>query len=74
MKERAFVRYTKKGRIIPGSMIVTQGSYPKDGTYKEVMPDLCCSNHVIRFTPDGPPFPWNAGWVELGFGLSLIHI
>ena len=37
MKQRAFVKYTKRGKIIPGSLIVTtQGGYPKDGIYKEV--------------------------------------
>ena len=36
-KKRAFVRYTKRGTLIPGSLIVTtQGGYPKDGIYKEV--------------------------------------
>lgn len=36
-KKRAFVKYTKRGRIIPGSLIVTtQGGYPKDGIYREV--------------------------------------
>ena len=72
MKERAFIRYTKSGRIIPGSLIITQGTYPKDGTYKEVMPDLCCSNHVARFTYDGPPFPWNYGWISISFGCVTV--
>ena len=42
-KNRAFVRYTKSGKIIPGSMIVTNGSYPKDGTYVEVFTNECCN-------------------------------
>lgn len=42
-KKRAFVKYTKKGDIIPGSLIVTtKGGYPKDGLYKEITPSLCC--------------------------------
>ena len=42
-KKRAFVKYTKSGEIIPGSLIVTtKGGYPKDGLYKEVTPSLCC--------------------------------
>jgi hypothetical protein len=36
-KKRAFVKYTNRGTIIPGSLIVTtQGGYPKNGIYKEV--------------------------------------
>lgn len=41
-KKRAFVRYTKRGKIIPGSLITTQGDWPTGGTYKEVPIDLCC--------------------------------
>jgi len=42
-KKRAFVKYTKSGEIIPGSLIVTtKGGYPKDGLYKEITPSLCC--------------------------------
>lgn len=41
-KKRAFIRYTKKGKLIPGSLILTNGTYPKDGTYLEVNADLCC--------------------------------
>lgn len=44
-KKRAFVKYTKKGKIIPGSLIVTtNGGYPVDGLYKEVSVDLCCDD------------------------------
>jgi hypothetical protein len=44
-KQRAFVKYTKQGNIIPGSLIITtNGGYPVDGLYKEVTPDLCCEN------------------------------
>lgn len=41
-KKRAFIRYTKKGKIVPGSLIITNGTYPSDGTYQEVNTDLCC--------------------------------
>lgn len=44
-KKRAFVRYTKSGKIVPGSLILTQGSYPNGpGTWKEITTDLCCEN------------------------------
>jgi hypothetical protein len=42
-KQRAFVKYTKSGRIIPGSLIITtNGGYPRDGPYHEVPTNLCC--------------------------------
>jgi hypothetical protein len=45
-KERAFVRYTKAGKIVPGSMILTNGSYPSGpGLWKEITMDLCCENN-----------------------------
>jgi hypothetical protein len=44
MKKRGFVRYTKKGEVVPGSLIITNGSYPEGGTYKEVPYDLCCED------------------------------
>lgn len=50
-KKRAFIRYTKKGKIVPGSLIVTtEGGYPKDGVYKEVgvyFNDTFCPECVI---------------------------
>ena len=68
-KKRAFVRYTKKGKIVPGSLIVTtEGGYPKDGVYKEVNSDLCCNAGIITtssmatFPVSGPPS---------GFGFNL---
>lgn len=52
-KKRAFVKYTKSGRIIPGSLIVgTKGGYPRNGLYTEVPVDLCCA-----FTPFIPITP-----------------
>jgi len=43
-KKRAFVRYTKKGKLIPGSLVVTtSGGYPdKSSLWSEVPADLCC--------------------------------
>jgi len=43
MKKRAFVRYSKNGKIVPGSLILTSGSFPSGpSTWKEVPADLCC--------------------------------
>jgi hypothetical protein len=43
MKKRAFVRYSKQGRIVPGSLIITNGSYPSGpSTWDEIPADLCC--------------------------------
>lgn len=53
MKKRAFVRYSKNGKVVPGSLILTGGSYPQGpSTWKEVPADLCCDN-PIAFTWDG---------------------
>lgn len=44
-KKRAFVRYSKQGKIVPGSLILTGGSHPNGpSTWKEVPADLCCDN------------------------------
>ena len=44
-KKRAFVRYSKQGKIVPGSLILTAGSHPNGpSTWKEVPADLCCNN------------------------------
>ncbi len=52
-KQRAFVKYTKSGKIIPGSLIVsTKGGYPINGLYTEVPTDLCCD--YTPFTPSTP--------------------
>jgi hypothetical protein len=48
MKKRAFIKYTEYGKIIPGSMIVTQGSFPsKEGRAKwyEIPMNSCCNNY-----------------------------
>jgi hypothetical protein len=51
-KKRAFVRYSKQGKIVPGSLILTGGSFPQgSSTWSEVPADLCCT------TPVYPPNP-----------------
>lgn len=43
-KKKAFIKYTKNGKIIPGSLITTTGGNPpKNGYYKEVETDICCN-------------------------------
>jgi hypothetical protein len=51
-KKRAFVRYSKQGKIVPGSLILTAGSHPNGpSTWKEVPADLCCDGGgTIRLT------------------------
>jgi hypothetical protein len=45
-KKRAFVRYSKNGKLVPGSLIVTQGTHPdKPSTWKEVPYDICCDDN-----------------------------
>lgn len=46
-KKRAFVRYTKSGEIVPGSLIITtNGGYPdKSSLWQEVNVDKCCDNN-----------------------------
>lgn len=43
-KKRAFVRYTKSGEIVPGSLIITtNGGYPdKSSLWQEISVDKCC--------------------------------
>ena len=61
MKKRAFVRYSKQGKIVPGSLILTSGSFPSGpSTWKEVPADLCClpkqdysSCLALQGVPDG---------------------
>lgn len=47
-KKRAFVKYTKQGKIVPGSLVLTSGTYP-DGPalWQEVPTDLCCETSAI---------------------------
>lgn len=64
-KKRAFVRYTKSGEIVPGSLIITtNGGYPdKSSLWKEVTVDQCCGGGGCDF----PPIPLST---ELWSGLS----
>jgi len=49
MKKRAFVRYSKQGKIVPGSLIMTAGSYPQGpSTWNEVPADLCCTFPIVN--------------------------
>lgn len=68
MKQRAFVRYTKSGKIVPGSMIVTAGSYPTGpALWAELSFDLCCDDPeftttsrvkgFVRYTKKGKIIP-----------------
>ena len=51
MKKRAFVRYSKQGKVVPGSLILTGGSFPQGpSTWNEVPADLCCD--LITLTYD----------------------
>ncbi len=66
MKKRAFVRYSKQGKIVPGSLILTGGSHPSGpSTWKEVPADLCCDT-----TAGKDPFIMNVltseGFFEFG--------
>lgn len=51
-KKRAFVRYSKQGKIVPGSLILTSGSYPNGpSTWNEVPADLCCTTSIYPTNP-----------------------
>lgn len=72
-KQKAFIRYTKKGKIVPGSLIVTgSGGYPKDGTYKEVTPNLCCSGVTLRQDLSETTFPFTNGSIYIQFGCMVM--
>jgi hypothetical protein len=54
-KKRAFVRYSKQGKIVPGSLILTAGSHPNGpSTWKEVPADLCCTFPPYAIAMVGP--------------------
>lgn len=86
MKKRAFVRYSKQGKVVPGSLVLTGGSYPQGpALWKEVPADLCCANHTISFNltsgdtqnPDinlgaSDAFPWNSGYIAFQIGCSAM--
>ena len=82
-KKRAFVRYTKQGKLIPGSLIVTtNGDYPdKSATWNEVPTDLCCDdgeqciNLPLTFTTTIDGFPLNDGcWGIVEFKCNGVKI
>ena len=55
MKQKAFVRYSKNGKIVPGSLILTGGSHPQGpSTWNEVPADLCCDLITLTFTAPSP--------------------
>lgn len=72
MKERAFVRYTKHGKIVPGSLIVTtKGGYPSGpALWKEVTVDQCCPPLPSNITIDSNDFgdPVGDDTITLVFG------
>lgn len=75
MKTRAFVRYSKKGKIVPGSLILTKGSHPNGpSTWKEVPADLCCQSG-FKLTITAPEFPIVTPAVQFfcGSGPTLVQ-
>ncbi len=52
-KQKAFVRYTKNGRIIPGSLIMSY-DYPKPGLWAQVLTNICCDQDVPGITSTTP--------------------
>lgn len=69
MKKRAFNRYTKKGQLVPGSLVVTtKGGYPdKTSLWKEVPVSIATNNttgnivagSTIQATYVQPTYPIN---------------
>lgn len=69
MKKRAFVRYSKQGKIVPGSLILTSGSYPQgSSTWNEVPADLCCDVNPLDNTKS---FTFNIDNFKNNLGSSL---
>jgi len=73
-KKRAFVRYSKQGKIVPGSLILTGGSHPNGpSTWKEVSADLCCDGGCesigpFTFTQSEEPGTYGSGsYISLEF-------
>lgn len=55
MKKKAFVRYSKQGKIVPGSLILTGGSFPQGpSTWNEVPADLCCDLTTLTYEVETP--------------------
>jgi len=78
MKKRAFVRYSKQGKIVPGSLILTAGSYPNGpSTWKEVSADLCClipQDYTSCLAFQGIPQDQGEGGFIYGFSLDTYNI
>lgn len=76
-KKRAFVRYTKSGKIVPGSLITTSGSHPNGpSTWREVPADLCCLNvqdYSSCLVLQGIPQD-NEGVFVYGFSIDTFNI
>ena len=73
-KIREFVRYTKQGKLIPGSLIVTtNGGYPdKSATWKEVSTDLCCGGGGECTAPVVLTAPLYGFTTRSGFGPAIL--
>lgn len=74
MSKKAFVRYSTKGKIVPGSLIVTGGSCPKGpAKWKEVPVDLCCETPCAAESFTMQILPWNIkeGVYEFAFGMRV---
>lgn len=48
-RQKAFVKYDGSGRIVPGSLIITNNTLPKPGIWKEVYINKCCDTSSLPF-------------------------
>jgi hypothetical protein len=73
-KTRAFIRYLK-GKLVPGSLITTNGEYPKapfsSGKWQEIPYDLCCTNGTFCNTANYGKWKLVTGG-EAGDGVVLV--
>ena len=73
-KKRAFVRYSKQGKIVPGSLILTAGSFPQGPSkWKEVPADLCCDNPFI-ITWDGEDVSLSAIGIRIKCNGEIVKV
>lgn len=77
-KTRAFVRYLK-GKLVPGSLIFTNGEYPKgpfsSGKWEEITVDKCCdSGETVQKDVYVPPLPLNPDVFPYGVGGVALYI
>lgn len=50
--KKAWIQYNKQGKIVPGNLILTNGSRPNNlSTWKEVSTDLCCPTSIYPPNP-----------------------